>query len=129
MTEHPQMQPPDYHRCVTTMLSTPAACLELLDTLSTMTEAEARYKWSPWRGQPPPMRGPEVMAHIPAEVRLVAVEAQLAGERKSSMALWRELAEIMGVGVMDLSLAELIGFVGRRLQRLEARVEELEARP
>ncbi len=55
MSEHKQMQPPpDYHRCLETVFSSPAACREILERLSKMTEAEVQSRWSPWVDQEPP---------------------------------------------------------------------------
>lgn len=48
MSEHRQMQPPDYHRCLEIVFSSPAASREILERLSKMTEAEVQSRWSPW---------------------------------------------------------------------------------
>ena len=126
MPEHKQMQPPDYHRCLETVFSSPAGCRDLLERLSAMTDAEIESRWSPWRGQEPPPYGPQVKQQVPVEVQLAMLQATYDSHRKSTMTLWRSLSDIMGIPVMQESLAELIWSVGRKIERLEAHIAELE---
>lgn len=126
MSEHQQMRPPDYHRCLDTVFASPVACRELLERLATTTEVNIRSKWSPWRGQEPPPHGPDVKRQVPAEVQLLMVEAQLASERASFNRLWRELYDRMGVAPMEMSNAELIVDIGMRMDRVNSRIAQLE---
>ncbi|MCX5044045.1 hypothetical protein OG921_12785 [Aldersonia sp. NBC_00410] len=126
MTEHKQMQPPDYHRCLDTVFASPTACRELLERLAKTGEVDLRSKWSPWQGQEPPPHGYEVKRQVPAGVQLLMVEAKLAGERASFNRLWRELYDLMGVAPMQESNAELIVNIGGTLDRLRCRIAELE---
>lgn len=126
MSEHQQMRPPDYHRCLDTVFASPVACRELLERLATTTEVNIRSTWSPWRGQEPPPHGPEVKRQVPAEVQLLMVEAQLASERASFNRLWRELYDRMGVAPMEMSNAELIVDIGMRMDRVNSRIAQLE---
>lgn len=127
MSEHKQMQPPDYHRCLETVLSSPGACREFLERLSTITETDLQPRWSPWPGQEPPPYGPDVKKQVPAEIALAMLQATYDDYRKSTMALWRQLFDIMDIPVMQESLAELIGSVRMRIQRLEGRIQMLES--
>ena len=127
MPEHKQMQPPNYHRCLETVFSSPNACRELLDRLSSMTEAEVLSGWSPWRGQQSPLYGPGVKVLVPAEVQLVALQATYDSYRKSTMELWRKLSDIMDIPIMQNSLVELIWSVRMRVERLNSRIEILES--
>jgi hypothetical protein len=126
MSEHKQMVPPDYHRCLDAILSSPAACRTVLETLAKMTEEQARSKWSPWHGQEPPPCGPDVRQKVPAEVQLVALQAAYDSHRKSTMALWRQLSDIMDIPVMQESLVELIWSVRMTIERLKSRIDDLE---
>ncbi|MFZ2175459.1 MAG: hypothetical protein WAW17_15785, partial [Rhodococcus sp. (in: high G+C Gram-positive bacteria)] len=107
MLEHKQMQPPDYHRCLEQVLSSPVACRTLLERLSKMTEAEARSEWSPWWGQEPPPHGPEVKQQVPADVQLVTLQATFDAHRKSNMQLWQRLYDVMGTPRMEKSILVL----------------------
>ena len=127
MPEHKQMQPPNYHRCLETVFSFPDACRELLDRLSTMTEAEVQSRWSRWRGQQSRPYEPGVKDQIPAEVQLVALQAAYDSFRESTVELWRELSTIMDIPIMQNSLVELISSVRMRIERLNSRIEILES--
>jgi hypothetical protein len=126
MSEHKQLQPPDYHRCMDTVFRSPTACRELLHRLANTTESDLRAKWSPWKDQDPPPYGPKAKDQIPAEVRLLMAEAALAGERAGDQLLWRELYDLMGIPPMQESPAELIFWIRTRIERLEKRIAELE---
>lgn len=127
MSEHKQLQPPDYHRCMDTVFRSPIACRELLHKLATTTEADLRSKWSPWKDQDPPPYGPKVKDQVPAEVRLLMAEAELAGERAVQRRLWGELHELMGTcGPIGTSTAELVFGIRMTLDRLNTRIAELE---
>lgn len=127
MSEHKQLQPPDYHRCMDTVFRSPTACRELLHKLAKTSEADLRSKWSPWKDQDPPPYGPKVKDKVPAGVRLMMVEAELAGERGMQHRLWGELHELMGTcGPIGTSTAELIIGIRMTLNRLNARIAELE---
>ncbi len=127
MSEHKQLQPPDYHRCMETVFRSPTACRELLRRLSKMTETDLRSKWSPWKDQDPPPYGPKVKDQVPAEVRLLMAEAALAGESAMHRRLWGELHELMGTcGPIGTSTAELIVDIRMTLDRLRNRIAELE---
>lgn len=126
MSEHKQMQPPDYHRCLETVFSSPAACREILERLSKMTEAKVQSRWSPWVDQEPPPFGSHVKDQVPAEVQLAALQVTYDSHRKSTMALWRQLSDIMGIPVMQESLVELIWSVRMTIERLNNRIEMLE---
>ncbi|WP_137724151.1 hypothetical protein [Prescottella subtropica] len=130
MPEHAQMQPPDYHRCLETVFASPAGCRELLERLSAMTDAEIESRWSPWKDQEPPPYGPQVKRQVPVEVQLAMLQVAYDDYRESTMTstmmLWRRLSDIMGIPVMQESLTELVWSVGRRIERLEGRIAELE---
>lgn len=127
MSDHKQMQPPDYHRCMDTVFSSPVACREFLHRLAAMTDVDVQSKWSPWKDQDPPPYGPQVKKLVPAEVQLVMAEAALAGERASQRRIWRELYDIMGIHPMQESNIELIFGIERTINRLKERIAELEA--
>lgn len=126
MSEHQQMVPPDYHRCLETVFSSPAACRELLERLAQTTDVEVQSQWSPWRGQQPPPYGPDVKKQVPAEVQLLMLESTYAGYRASQQWLWRELYDVMGIRPMQESTVELIGSVRMIIGRLKNRIEQLE---
>jgi hypothetical protein len=127
MSEHKQMQPPDFHRCMETVFRSPTACRELLLRLVKMTDAEIQSTWSPWKDQDPPPYGPVVKKKVPAEVQLVMAEATLAGERAMQRKLWGELHELMGsLGPIGTSTAELIVDIRITLDRLKNRIAQLE---
>ncbi|MDZ7917432.1 MAG: hypothetical protein U5O16_37350 [Rhodococcus sp. (in: high G+C Gram-positive bacteria)] len=126
MSEHKQMVPPDYHRCLETVFSSPAACRELLERLAKTTDVEVQSQWSPWRGQQPPPYGPDVKKQVPAEVQLLMLESTYAGYRASQQRLWRELYDVMGIRPMQESTVELIWSVRVTIDRLENRIEQLE---
>ncbi|QCB51315.1 hypothetical protein E5720_20610 [Rhodococcus sp. PAMC28707] len=92
-----------------------------------MTEAEVQSRWSPWRGQESPPYGPGVKDRVPAEVQLVALQANYDSYRESTMELWRDLSDIMDIPVMQESLVELIWCVRMRIERLNSRIEILES--
>nr|ARX60060.1 hypothetical protein pVAPN1572_0243 [Prescottella equi] len=127
MSEHKQLQPPEYHRCMDTVFNSPAACREFLHRLAAMTDAEIQSKWSPWKDQDPPPYGPDVKKQVSAEVQLVMAEAALAGERASNRRIWRELYDVMGIHPMQESNIELIFGIGRTIDRLKRQIAELEA--
>lgn len=128
MPEHKQMQPPDYHRCLEQVLSSPVACRSFLERLSRMTEAEARSEWSSWWGyEELPPHGPEVKKHVPAEVQLMALHATFDTYRKSEMQLWQRLYDVMGTPLMEKSVVELIESVRGTIARLMSRIAELES--
>lgn len=126
MSEHKQLQPPDYHRCMDTVFRSPTACRELLHRLANTTEADLRANWSPWKDQDPPPHGPKVKAQVRPEVQLMMTEAELAGERAMHRRLWGELHDLMGIPPMQESPAELIFSIRTRLERLGKRIVELE---
>ena len=126
MPEHQQMQPPDYHRCFDQVLSSPEACRTLLEQLSEMTEAQARSEWSPWRGQQPPPYGPDVAERVPAEVRLMALQATYDAHCEADMRMWRRLYDVMDTPIMEKSNVELIESVRMTIERLKNRIVELE---
>ncbi|NLE79098.1 MAG: hypothetical protein GX610_05850 [Rhodococcus sp.] len=127
MTDHTQMRPPDYHRCLDTVFASPTACRELLERLARTREVDLRQKWSPWRDQQPPPHGYEVTRQIPADVQLLMTEAQLAADRATFTRLWRELYDLLGVPPAQESNAELVVHIRTTLDRLTRRVAELEA--
>ncbi|MEU1981849.1 hypothetical protein [Nocardia sp. NPDC019395] len=126
MDDHPQIQPPDYHRCLDKVLASPEACHELLRTLSQMTDARARSPWSPWKGEEPPPHGAQVAEIVPAQVRLDALQATYDSYLESEQHVWRRLYDVMGVPPMQQSAVELIENVRRTIQRLNHRIAELE---
>ncbi|UTM40115.1 hypothetical protein MX572_26060 (plasmid) [Rhodococcus pyridinivorans] len=126
MDKHQQMRPPDYHRCLDTVFTSPTACRELLERLAKTKERDLRWEWSPWLGQEPPPHGPEVKRPVPAEVQLLMVEAQLAAERASHERLWRELYDLLSVPPMQESNAELVVHIRMLLDRVNNRIAELE---
>lgn len=126
MSEHRQLQPPDYHRCLDTVFSSPSACRELLLRLAQTTDADLRARWAPWRDQDSPPYGPKVKTQVRPEVQLMMAEATLAGERAAEERLWRELYDLMGIPPMQESNAELVFWIRTRIERLEKRVGELE---
>lgn len=129
MSDHIQLQPPDYHRCLDTVFASPTACRALLQRLADMTEHDIHSRWSPWQGQEPPPHGPEVADQIPAEVRLAMVQAELDSYREIVNFQHRELAAVMDVPPMQLSYVELIVGVRGILADQRRRIVELEAEP
>ncbi|MEV0075814.1 hypothetical protein AB0H58_05310 [Nocardia neocaledoniensis] len=127
MSEHVQLQPPDYHRCLDTVFSSPAACRELLRRLMEMTEDDVRSRWSPWKGQEPPPYGERVGDQISAEVRRAMVQAEYDSCRELLDFQERELAAVVGVPVLQMSYVELIWSVRGTIRDLRHRIAELEA--
>ena len=126
MSEHKQMVPPDYHRCLETVFSSPVACRELLERLAKATDVEVQSQWSSRRGQQPPPYGPDVRKQVRAEVQLLMLESTYACYRASERRLWRELYDVIGIRPMQESTVELIGSVRMTINRLKNRIEQLE---
>lgn len=108
MNDHVQMQPPDYHRCLQTVLRSPVACRTLLQQLSELTEDDVRSRWSPWLAQEHPPHGPQVEERVPAQVRLAMLQAVTDGYRATMERQYRELAAVLDIPVMQYSYVELI---------------------
>lgn len=126
MSDHIQLQPPDYHRCLDTVFASPTACRALLQRLSDMTEHEIHSRWSPWKGQEPP-HGPRVADRIPAEVRQAMLQAEYDSCRELLDFQQRELADVVGIPPAQLSYVELIAGLRRTLTDQRDRIIELEA--
>ncbi|MFE9788722.1 hypothetical protein ACWF99_02825 [Nocardia sp. NPDC055002] len=127
MSDHIQMQPPDYHRCLDTVFASPVACRELLQRLSEITEHDIHSRWSPWLGQVPPPHGSRVAEQIPVAVRLAMLQADYDSCREILDLNVRDLAAVVGVHPMQMSYVELIASVRRILEDQRNRILELEA--
>ncbi|MGW5453139.1 hypothetical protein [Nocardia sp. NPDC003979] len=121
MPEHQQMQPPDYHRCIETVLDSPSACHQLLKQLSQAHSPLAR-----WKGQKPTPYGTEVDELVPAEVRLAALQATYDSHLEMEQQLWRRLYDVMGIPPMQYSAVELIECVRQTIEQLHTRIAQLE---
>ncbi|MGY0497407.1 hypothetical protein ACWZHB_02780 [Nocardia sp. FBN12] len=105
MSDHIQMEPPDYHRCFDTVSASPVACRDLLQRLSEMTEYDIHSRWSPWKGQEPPPYGSQVGEQIPVEVQLVMLQAQYDSYGEVADLQLRDLAAVVGVHPMQIPAA------------------------
>lgn len=121
MPEHQQMQPPDYHRCLETILDSPSACHELLKQLS-----QARSPLARWKEQEPPPYSTQVNEMVPAEVRLAALQATYDSHLEMEQELWRRLYDVMGIPPMQYSSVELIECVRQTIEQLHTRIAQLE---
>ncbi|NKY43572.1 hypothetical protein [Nocardia cerradoensis] len=127
MSDHVQLQPPDYHRCLDTVFQSPVACRALLQRLAEMTEGDIRARWSPWMGQQPPPYGPRVWDHVPAAVQLAMLQADYDSVRESANHQYRELAAALEIPPMQYSYVELSHCLRTLLDQQRQRISELEA--